>query len=103
MNVLNIVLLIALLVMGLFLVVALLMQKGKGGMGTAISGGTSDTYFGKESGANSQKKLSRLTAIVGVIFVAIVVVVYVIQPDYVTSTYQKDFWKTYSIFSEILK
>lgn len=103
MNILNVVLLIALLVMGVFLVVSLLLQKGKGGMGTAIAGGTSDTFYGKESGSKSQNKLSRLTAIVGVLFVLLVVVVYVIQPDYATSTYQADYWKTNSIFSEIFK
>ena len=101
MNVLNIILLFILLLMGLFLVVALLLQKGKGGMGSAISGNTSDTYFGKESSSTNQAKLNRWTTIIGVIFVAIVLVVYIIQPDYMTSTYELDFWKSNSSFSEI--
>ncbi|MBO5789796.1 MAG: preprotein translocase subunit SecG [Clostridia bacterium] len=103
MNILNVILLIALLVMALFLVIALVLQKGKGGMGTAISGGTSDTYFGNESSANGQTKLSRWTTIIGIVFVAIVLVVYIIQPDYMTSTYEADFWKTNSSFADIFK
>ena len=87
--------------MGLFLVVALLLQKGKGGMGSAISGNTSDTYFGKESSSSNQAKLNRWTAIIGAVFVAIVLIVYIIQPDYMTSTYQLDYWKTNSSFSKI--
>ena len=105
MNALNIILQILLLVAGVFLVVAVLLQraKTKGGLSGAIAGGV-DTFFGKEQGPKVDRLLNRLTIIVAIVFVLFVVVVYVIQPDYASSTFASSGeWKHASIFSGALE
>ena len=66
-------------VCALFLIVAVLMQQGKGkSLGSAISGSSnSDTFYGKTK--SSDKKLSTATAIIAIIFVVLVLVVYIVQ------------------------
>ena len=77
----NYILIGLLLVSGLFLIVAVLMQQGKSkGMSGAIGGG-SDTFFGKNNGSKTQRVLSKLTTIIGIIFVLAVLAVYVFQVD----------------------
>lgn len=78
---LNYILVGLLIVSGLFLVVAVLLQNGKShGLSGAISGGA-ETFFGKERGSKIDKVLGKLTTIVGIVFVIMVLAVYVIQPD----------------------
>ena len=103
MNAINIILQVLLLVAGLFLVVAVLLQRAKTkGLGGAITGGV-DTFFGKEQGPKVDRLLNRLTAIVAIVFVVLVLVVYIIQPDYASSTFASSGeWKHYSIFSGAL-
>ncbi len=71
---------IILILASVFLIAAVLMQEGKGrGLSGAISGGSSDTFLGKSGSASMQKKLSRLTTIVAIIFVVLVLVMYLMQ------------------------
>ena len=71
---------IILIIASVFLIAAVLMQEGKGrGLSGAISGGSSDTFLGKSGSASMQKKLSRLTTIVAIIFVVLVLVMYLMQ------------------------
>ena len=71
-----------LLLAAVFLVVAVLMQEGKSkGMGGAISGGVSDTFYGRKKGKSWERWLPKLTTIVGIAFVVIVLLVYIIQDD----------------------
>ena len=82
MEVLNYILLGLLLLSGLFLIIAVLMQHGKShGLSGAIAGGA-ETFFGKEKGTKIDKMLGKLTTVVGIIFVVLVLVVYFIQPDF---------------------
>ena len=77
---------IALLVIGVFLVGAVLMQQGKAhGLSGAIAGGA-ETFFGKEKGKDLNKKLSVATTVVGIVFVLAVLVLYILQPDAKFST-----------------
>ena len=77
---------IALLVIGAFLVVAVLMQQGKAhGLSGAIAGGA-ETFFGKEKGNDMNKKLSRATTVVGIVFFVAVLVLFILQPDAKYST-----------------
>ncbi len=72
---------IILLIGALFLVVAVLMQQGKQkGLSGTISGGA-DTFFGKQKAKTANKILSKATTIVAVIFVILVLVLYLVQPD----------------------
>ena len=103
MTVLEMILMIALLVMGAFLVVAVLMQHGKAhGLSGTIAGGA-ETFFGKENGTRIDRTLGRVTTIVSILFVVLVVVVYAIQPDFGKYTGNADAWKdalqNYTFFS----
>ena len=80
---------IILLCAALFLVVAVLLQSSKDkGISGTISGGSSETYFGKNKGKSREKKLNTLTIVVAIIFTRIVLTVFVIQKEPVTTTLQ---------------
>lgn len=82
MDALNLILIILMLLAGLFLVIAVLMQQGKShGLSGAIGGGA-ETFFGKDAGGKIDKLLNKLTTIIGIVFVVLVLLVYFIQPDY---------------------
>ena len=79
---LNLVLVILMLVAGLFLVIAVLMQHGKShGLSGTIAGGA-ETFFGKDNGSKIDRFLNKFTTIVGIVFVILVLIVYFKQPDY---------------------
>ena len=83
MTVLNIILAILLFLAAIFLIVAVLLQSGKSkGVSGAITGGSSETYFGKNKGKSYEKKLSLITTIVAIVFVVLALVAYVTQ-DYI--------------------
>lgn len=87
-----------LLVMGAFLIVAVLMQHGKDhGLSGTIAGGA-ETFFGKDKGTRIDRMLGRLTTIVGIVFVVIVIVVYVVQPDYSSDYANVELWQGSSSF-----
>lgn len=69
---------IAILVIAVFLVLAVLMQSGKDKkLSASITGGGSDTYFGKNKGRSWDKILSRATIVLSVVFALLVVFAYV--------------------------
>lgn len=77
MDIINIILGSVLMAAALFLIIAVLFQeKSKRGLSGAIGGGSSDTYFSKNKGASTKKKLSKLTTIVSIVFVVAVLVTY---------------------------
>ncbi len=84
---------ILLLVFGVFLVAAVLMQQGKAhGLSGAIAGGA-ETFFGKEKGKDMNKWLSMGTTIVGIVFVLAVLVLYIVMPDVkFSNAYSADNW-----------
>jgi len=78
MDVLMIALGAILLLLAVALVALVLMQQGKDKkLSGAIAGG-SDTFYGKNKTADKDKVMSVITAIVGVVFVAIVIAMYLI-------------------------
>ncbi|MCL2097097.1 MAG: preprotein translocase subunit SecG [Oscillospiraceae bacterium] len=68
----------AILIFALFLVIAVLMQHGKSKHLSGTIAGGAETFFGKEKGKTIDKMLSKLTAVVAVIFVVAVLVLYVL-------------------------
>ncbi|MBO5879432.1 MAG: preprotein translocase subunit SecG [Clostridia bacterium] len=89
-----------LLLAALFLVVAVTMQKsGDEGLSGTIAGG-SETYYGKDKSARREKILGKWTLIVALVFALVVLVVYVIQPDYPMFETEVDSWKNISGISE---
>ena len=71
---------IILIVAAVFLVGAVLMQSGKANnrLSGAIAGGA-ETFFGKTKGSTIDKKLSKATTIVAIVFVVRVLVSYLMQ------------------------
>ena len=69
-----------LVALGVFLIVVVLLQKGKGKnkMG-ALSGGSSDTYFGKNQASSKEKRLELITTIAAIVFVIVAIVAYAYQ------------------------
>ncbi len=72
---------ILLVVMAIFLVIAVLMQSSKDHRLGASVAGAAETFFGKTKGKSYDALFSKLTTIIAIIFVILVIVLYVIQPD----------------------
>lgn len=70
---------IILIISAIFLVVAVLMQDGKSHNLSGTIAGGAETFFGKTKGAAIDKKLSKLTTIVAIVFVVLVLVSYLAQ------------------------
>ena len=92
MNGLQMTLSIILLVLGVFLTVAVLLQHGKSyGLSGTIAGGA-ETFFGKDKGSRLDKVLSRATTVIGIVFVVVVLILFITQKtSYYPSRYQ-GFW-----------
>ncbi len=73
---------IILLVMALFLVIAVLLQHGKAHNLSGTIAGGAETFFGKTKGTKLDKFLGKITTVVAILFVVVVLVVYVVQPDF---------------------
>ena len=77
---------IALLVLGVFLTVAVLLQHGKSyGLSGTIAGGA-ETFFGKDKGGRIDKILARATTVLGIVFVLLALVTFLVMPG--TGTYR---------------
>ncbi|MCQ2385297.1 MAG: preprotein translocase subunit SecG [Clostridia bacterium] len=71
---------IALIVLGVFLILAVLMQHGKShGLSGTIAGGA-ETFFGKENGSKIDRILARATTVISIAFVVLALVVFLVQP-----------------------
>lgn len=71
---------IALLLVGVVLTVAVLMQHGKSyGLSGTIAGGA-ETFFGKDKGGRIDKLLTRATTVLGIVFVVLALVTFLVQP-----------------------
>ena len=72
---------ILLIVMAVFLVISVLMQSSKDHrLGGSIAGGA-ETFFGKTKGKSLDAMFNKLTTIVAIVFVILVIILYVIQPE----------------------
>jgi preprotein translocase subunit SecG len=97
------ILLALLLISAVFIVTVVTIQKTSDeGLSGTIAGG-SETYYGKDKAKQSGKLLNKWTLIVAAVFVLVVVVVYVLQPDYTTMIAAPGDWKNLGEFSSIFK
>ena len=65
----------ALIALAIALVILILQQTGKDqSLSSTITGGSSDTFFGKSGGSTKEKLLSKLTIVGSIIFVVLSVV-----------------------------
>jgi len=70
---------IALIVMSLVIAVLVMLQPGKDKrLSGAISGGASDTFFGKSAAHRREKQLEKATVIVAVVFFIAIVALFCI-------------------------
>ena len=70
---------ILLILAAIFLVVAVLMQSGKSHNLSGTIAGGAETFFGKSKATTIDKKLSKATTIVAIVFVVLVLVSYLAQ------------------------
>lgn len=70
---------IILIVASLFLIIAVLMQSSKSHRLSGTIAGGAETFFGKSKGSTIDKKLSKLTTVVAIVFVVLVLAVYLLQ------------------------
>ena len=70
---------IILIISAIFLIVAVLMQHGKSHNLSGTIAGGAETFFGKTKGSTLDKKLSKLTTVVAIIFCVLVLISYLIQ------------------------
>ena len=78
MGVWEIVLGIVLLVMSVILITCVLMQSGKDKRLSGSIAGGAETFFGKSKSKTTDKLFSRATTILSFIFVAVMVVMYIL-------------------------
>ena len=64
---------IALIVMGLFLIIAVLLQSGKDKRLSGAIAGAAETFFAKGSSKSRDKKFSMITTILAIVFVIFVI------------------------------
>ncbi|MBO7390413.1 MAG: preprotein translocase subunit SecG [Clostridia bacterium] len=74
------VLIILMTVISIAIIVIVMMQEGETGGVSAISGGSNDTYYGKNKGRSREQILKRLTLILGAVMLVLSVVFFIIKP-----------------------
>lgn len=74
---------IILLVFAVFLIVAIIIQSNNSekGLSRALTGGSSETFYGRNKGKDKNKVLAIITIVVAALFVVSVLTVYVFQFD----------------------
>ncbi len=72
---------VVLILFALFLVIAVLLQHGSDHNLSGVIGGGAESFFGKSKAKKVDVMLNKLTMIVSILFVVIVLVLYIIQPD----------------------
>ena len=78
----NYVLLTILLICSVVIIITVLFQKSSdSGLSSTISGG-SETYYGRDKSAHTEKRLFKITLVISLIFAVAVLVAYIVQPDY---------------------
>jgi len=78
-EVIDAVLIILMTVISIAIVVVVMMQEGESGGMSAISGGSSDTFYGKNKGRSREQILKRITLILGALMLVISVVFFALK------------------------
>ncbi len=95
MTVLQIVFAVLLMVLGVFLIVAVLLQKSKSqGLSGTIAGGA-ETFYGKGLGSKKEKILSIATLVAAILFVVLAIAMYCMQYTGTESTLFGESWKQF--------
>ena len=78
-EVIDAVLIILMTVISIAIVVVVMMQEGESGGVSAISGGSSETFYGKNKGRSREQILKRITLILGAVMLVISVVFFALK------------------------
>ena len=78
-KVIDAVLIILMTVISIAIVVVVMMQEGESGGVSAISGGSSETFYGKNKGQSREQILKRITLILGAVMLVISVVFFALK------------------------
>ena len=78
-GVIDAVLIILMTVISIAIVVVVMMQEGESGGVSAISGGSSETFYGKNKGRSKEQILKRITLILGAVMLVISVVFFALK------------------------
>ena len=73
----TIVLGVLILVCALFLIISVLLQSSKNHRMSGVVSGGADTFFGKQKGKTIDAVLSKITAVIAIIFCALILVLYI--------------------------
>lgn len=76
----EIVLGIVLILASVFLIVAVLLQSSKSHRLSGTIAGGAETFFGKEKGRRIDKHITRITTILGIVFVVLALLTFLVQP-----------------------
>lgn len=74
------VLMVAAVILSVLLIVIILMQKGNTSDVGAITGGKSETYYGKNKARSADSRLKLLTTIFGISVALIAIVYFIVAP-----------------------
>ena len=86
---------VLLILVSVFLIAAVLFQSSKNARLSGAIAGSAETFFGKSKGKTIDKKLSKLTVVVSIIFALIVLSLYAIQPGKAKIRYNYDYLDSY--------
>ena len=81
---------IVILAIALFLIVAVLLQSSKNHRMSGVVTGGAETFFGKQKGKTIDAKLSRLTAVLAVVFAVAVLSLYLVNAHNVAKSKNAD-------------
>ncbi len=74
------VMIILMTVISIAIIVIVMMQEGETGGVSAISGGSSDTFYGKNKAHSKEQILKRLTLILGAVMLVLSVIFFIVKP-----------------------
>ena len=91
---------ILLIIFSLFLIVAVLMQQGKNHNLSGTIAGGAETFFGKSKAQTWNRKLSVITSVLAVVFAVLVCILYFIQTENESLSFDKIFGNSDEVLVE---
>ena len=81
MEVISVIIGVLLILVALAIVGAVLLQSSKNARQSGVISGSAEAFFGKSKGKAIDRKLNRITMVLCIVFAALVLAIYVLQPD----------------------
>lgn len=81
MEVLSVIFGVLLVLVALAIVGAVLLQSSKNARQSGVVSGSAEAFFGKSKGKAIDRKLNRITMVLCIVFAALVLLIYILQPD----------------------